>query len=96
MNRLLNFLEQCGTAPEYESMSPSELAVAAREAGLSDEECLVLASNDRAGLIDLVGASPKLSCCVFPAKDPQPDQGDEQPGDAPEEPDQPSQRRLAA
>ncbi len=96
MNRLVAFLENCGANAALLSMDKADLLLAARQAGLDEDQVAAVARLDRDQLEGMLSARTKMACCVFPARDPEPGQDDPGDEEAPSEPKEPSENRLAA
>ena len=96
MSKLISFLEYCGTDATLASSDKTALLAAAREAGLNENEVAALGGLDVAQLEGMLSARTRITCFVFPARDPDPDKDDDGKEEAPEEPSEPKGVRLVA
>jgi hypothetical protein len=96
MNKLIAFLEACGTDAHLAAGDTAMLLAAGRAAGLKADELTAISRLDRGQLVGLMAARGNMVCAVFPARDPEPGQDDDGEEDAPKEPKQPSENRRVA
>lgn len=68
MNRIMAFLETCGTDASLANADRDSLANAARAAGLNANEVQALLNLDQAQLAGLSNSRSTMTCCLFAAK----------------------------